>query len=843
MHPMLFSPFDALGIDVLKVNTTPGDWRTSIEKAWRRVSRICHPDQRYRHGLPVDRWPLQIHCEAAKQYLIDHLNDGRLGEVIERFSLYPRTFSPESHPRFNESLILPNDFTRCDLCMMVLRHEDYRAHHQADHPTSSGPSHDPTNPQDRSTDYPQEDWTDCPFCKTPRPTDELDEHFRRDHGCTHQATAELDGIYHKGWICLCGIVICREYVLKHLRNSHDFRVCSTECRDVLKACRSYEDVEQELDRHPYWTCLIPDCSRVSYRLDTLANHLLVEHELSTCVGCCRTCLATHCQSHTTTHFWQHLTDAHHWKRCHLCPPDMPQAEGSSHLISKHGWLQCTLCADVLPDAGDMDEHMKQHKRCSHCDELLTDDQFERHLHVVHDLRVCYVPLCGEILSPGEFIDHFAMSHNQTEICKVCGGRHSGSGLPYHMLEDHRWVRCAYCGDPLPPDEVEAHEEVKHNVRLCDECGERVPGADLEDHRMHVHQLKRCPFSLCRKDSNQRLFTETELARHIRHQHPELESAEANIHVDSATPNAEPPSLMSRLLRPILELRDPRINTEFRRVIQSLLENESATNATPNPDIRPSQPGDAARETLVCFPADPVAAEELRVTPPSPSGSRKAARPDGKISNNPPDIIRQLTGKAAILNFIDLVAAFRDTPVTHYQAFHSHDRGLDHVAGLSTIADNSEKYSRLNRVFRYASLYCMAEALDKMKEVSARRSNPAHINSILQLRRLEPSVKNRTKIKNQIQLGRELKTFVRSNDGLLCFIATGNDWKRYKKLSPDDHQRLLSQYSVLWEAGHRLLEIWKGRFKATYRFEGQSVDSSASVETLRRLLEVQGSDEQ
>lgn len=523
---ILFSPFDALGLPVDEHDAR------AVHRAYKRACNARHSDKQA--GQQSDyRWPQIHHLVQARDALLHDV-----GAAFERFKGYPRTFFPGQSPVFRDPVYLSDSiphFYQCEECHMVLQHDDYDLHLEdhdkvrcrscSDHAVMQRALYE----EHLSTKH---DLVECPHCSPTRMirSRDIDGHTGRRHQCplcwyqsgqadllSHltqehafvscgrcktgsQAFLPHVAEGHRAVKCLCGATICAESFVSHMERKHQLALCE---RCPVRGGSQAEWESHLRASHPFFRCPVACCSWLSMDSGCLNSHMLLDHELRPCNRCCVGCLDNSCDVHPGQASVQmdHIRREHRWVSCGLhaddplCSVRISEEALSAHRRRRHKWLLCGVCGDALPDQEELDGHRQDHLSCPKCLCLQpSDGVLEQHLSAVHHLVRCQVLRCGELLSPGQLPDHFQMSHNRTQACPVpgCEELQSDSSTPYHLVQDHHYVRCAFCGILVSPADTLGHELV-HDVRPCPDCDERFPRSDLQAHRFQSHHLYQCPF--------------------------------------------------------------------------------------------------------------------------------------------------------------------------------------------------------------------------------------------------------------------------------------------------------------------------------------------------------------
>ncbi|KAI3322898.1 hypothetical protein HD806DRAFT_119877 [Xylariaceae sp. AK1471] len=530
-HIFHFSPWVALGLPREPIPTVG-----QAQKAFKRAALHCHPDQRSRFKIPVNRWPTIDHLKDSLDYFVDLREKGVLSTLYppNNFAEFPETFHPRyalGHTGVYTEACGPGFFT-CTICCMVMKtaskdehltfhhlstcqfcdeiistdHLLEHYHHQHDIYWS-----DIENPATYIRDY-----HTCPYCHRCftglqahvdsehncdcRTEDEAwEEHITTQHTCCHTYHRDMARHCQETHQCRCqGFKDHNEFV-DHVRRKH-----------ICPYCGGYN---ADLARHISFDHFCRYCDE---RQDDLPEHVEASHKCTYCFD-----LAVDLEHHIqTTHLCHECGEIHsnlgdHLKSTHLCEKcATTHANVRSHL-RKH----CDKCDFVAQDpAASLLKHLFETHRlavCAHCD-LTTPltQHFWKHMNESHTWVPC--PLC-EILIDKEYVDyHLAQSHewvrcktcpdttsldakdhlatlHATQSCKYCPRRFSKSVMTDHLLKDHNGKRCPYCDEVDQETPLSKHIRRIHQPRNCPQCDGEFPACELFAHSQTVHSSILCPY--------------------------------------------------------------------------------------------------------------------------------------------------------------------------------------------------------------------------------------------------------------------------------------------------------------------------------------------------------------
>ena len=499
---VLYSPFDALGLDSQEAQFDPG----KLTAAYRLAALCSHEDSRRRAGVPVTQWPTFKDVGSAREYLQD-----AHGKAWEKFGQYPRTFYP--HKRASQvSYEIPKaPFTLCDSCKMPLHEEDMSKHLIRSH------EHQPC--ELCGSLFPVSDLahhvesfhglTQCELCKIRVPRKEADRHAHVAHSCLVCHTRNIpclrrhtavehgvvvdSGVPSEGiqqflsgrtwWkcpVCSCHMSSTTTIRRKHLFHTHSWEDCGS-C--VIDA----DDFDAHLEQHVWVQCPYGSCGRRN--ATTFMKHVERFHFVRPCELCEWRAEDAEAQA-------EHLRNHHPSQQCRGCRAHVDQNSLAYHLRATHGFVKCGRCGLFLPP-DEYDEHYDVgHTRlesCGECGEDLAFAYVNEHLCKRHNYLRCPITSCDDVVATEALLKkHFSESHTDFISCGGCDDLQTPTGLQYHRREVHGYRGCFYCDVDLSPEDFGAHVDNHHPKVGCPECGEDQLEARLDNHLVEGHRYLQCP---------------------------------------------------------------------------------------------------------------------------------------------------------------------------------------------------------------------------------------------------------------------------------------------------------------------------------------------------------------
>ncbi|KAI1382525.1 uncharacterized protein F4822DRAFT_194136 [Hypoxylon trugodes] len=730
----------------------------------------------------------------------------------------------------------------------------------------------------RRDHYNQHDYEVCSFCIEPLERSALKNHVLAFHCCPiceneyakvlpHLAQAHewqfcdycneatihehvRDANYHSSVSCpLCSRTIDFESIEPHLA-THNWQAC--------RECNSNEDdfLEHVGKYHPAKPC--PICGRLMIETGRVL-HLYVEHELQRCPSCPIEGIDD-----------DHVQNDHQWKECQICFQQLQEERLSDHLYSIHSWSKCNICG--LP-AADAEEHNHRLRQCPECSLDIAEEQFFAHLSTQHRHKQC--PFCEDTGTIEELRHHIQEFHNQTEKCAVCGIYETTTGLSHHLLTEHLWQRCEFCGEIHSELAVGEHIQ-QHDPQQCPDCHLLQPASSMNSHRITAHSYETCPFChVLSQEVQDHIFTYHRLPDvPIASDDPErgneyraktlesrlLERLQSLVdRIQSIQQTNYPPGLQE-IFHESQEILDQSQGVITR--LQHSASNEPIVVETEDLPISQSPARTVNRTVDLAPPGEESSQRRARSTrrgimeepqdlqPTANSKKRRATttnlrskRP--KKSNPSPDIfsmqslLKALEDKEILLAFFQVVRTMKaGLSWKEYSQIQNENR-LHRVSRFGALSDTFEHKSHVTRLLKELGLVLMAGELDSTKDQNARlRADPDEIQKILSFQGRNCNPKNRQRLNDQIRRGRKLRDICEPYPGLLCFICLDNRFEKYisqstaqmQPLLPAFHEQLSKHKPQLEGAGQFLTSIQNGDFKE-YVFENWREDELQEVTDL------------
>ncbi|GJC88062.1 hypothetical protein ColLi_10900 [Colletotrichum liriopes] len=194
------------------------------------------------------------------------------------------------------------------------------------------------------------------------------------------------------------------------------------------------------------------------------------------------------------------------------------------------------------------------------------------------------------------------------------------------------------------------------------------------------------------------------------------------------------------------------------------------------------------------------------------GNTKRKKPSTSVARKVGlnDVLKKATSQETVKDFVEAVTSNLDP--LQLQTLHTTSQSVyGSLSLISEFADKCGRQAGLSKIWHYYALLRMSELVDQTKKDAGRqRVDSAELDKILEHKQCETNKYNRTKLRNQLQLGRKLQRISGPFVGLLCFLAVGQaDIGKSLSFTDDDLDHFhanLREHENLWDAGKRYLGI-------------------------------------